>query len=652
MFCSRCGSEVQEPTQFCPTCGLDLRGSASTQAAASGELSELDIIKQALGAEYEILDELGRGGMAIVYRAKDLQLEREVALKVLPFSLAFDQEFVERFQREARTAAQLEHPNIIPIYRVGKSGRVIFFVMKLLRGRSLSRLLGEKRRLPPSEIRRLLIEAGNALGYAAKHDIVHRDIKPDNIMFDDFGQCVVADFGIAKAASGQRLTGTGMSIGTPHYMSPEQARAQAIDGRSDIYSLGVVAYQCLVGEVPYDGEDSFAIGYKHIMDPIPTPTLATAEERRLYEIIRRMLAKDPKDRFQNADELIYALEGQGLSPGTAPSRASSSIRPNLTNAPTTPIPKLPTSAGVGASEGLDSARRPATSGRRAVAQPKESSRLWLWGLLLLAGAGGVGGYYKFLRHSGNQIAVAPADSGRSISADSVPSRAPLPVDTVRVVDTVRLPPSKESRKDSIPVAAPHRDSAAPPARVDSGSMRVVGLPRNSSVMVDQKPVVEALIRLPTGPHELAIIAPGHQFYVDTVTIQVGQVLEFTPELVPLGGVAPLNRRRMEQAGALSCDIPNEANRFGRSCYDQPPEPLGSIRAPVTPEVSASASPAVFLVLVSLQGQTTRVVPRGHSSDPAFQRIAEQFALRLQWRPASKAGTPLAGWTQIVIWPDR
>jgi len=650
MFCSRCGSEVQQPTQFCPTCGLDLRGTASAHAAAGGELSELDLIKQALGAEYEILDELGRGGMAIVYRAKDLQLGREVAIKVLPFSLAFDQDFVERFQREARTAAQLEHPNIIPIYRVGKSGRVIYFVMKLLRGRSLSRLLAEKRRLPPSEIRRLLIEAGHALGYAAQHDIVHRDIKPDNIMFDEFGQCVVADFGIAKAASGQRLTGTGMSIGTPHYMSPEQARAQAIDGRSDMYSLGVVAYQCLVGEVPYDGEDSFAIGYKHIMDPIPTPTLATAEERRLYEVIRRMLMKDPKDRFQDADQLIAAVEGGSLAPGAG--RASSSIRPNLTTAPTTPIPRMPASPGVGAMEGLDSARRPATSARRAVAQRREGSRLWLWGLLLLAGAGGVGGYYKFLRHSGNPIAGAPADSTRLAPDDSGLSHPPAQVDTVRMVDTVRVPPPKEPRRDSVPAPVARHDSIVPPGRSDSGSMRIIGLPRNSSVMVDQKPVLEALIKLPTGPHELAIIAPGHQFYLDTVTIQVGQVLEFTPELVPLGGVSPGIRRRLEQAGALSCDMPNEANRFGRSCYDQPPEPLGSIRAPVTPEVSAGASPAVFLVLVSAPGRSVRAVPRGRSSDPAFQRIAEQFVLHIEWRPATKAGSPLAGWTQIVIWPDR
>ena len=150
MFCSRCGTEVQKATQFCPTCGLDLRVTSPVQAIATGDVTELEIVREALAEEYELLEELGRGGMAIVYRARDKHLEREVAVKVLPFSLAFDAEFVERFTREARTAAGLEHPNIIPIYRVGKTGRVIYFVMKFIRGGSLSRVLAERRKLTPA----------------------------------------------------------------------------------------------------------------------------------------------------------------------------------------------------------------------------------------------------------------------------------------------------------------------------------------------------------------------------------------------------------------------------------------------------------------------------------------------------------------------
>ena len=336
MHCAHCGHKLEDTWTACPLCGARVSGGHDARSVAMGEVSESELVRDALGTEYEIIEELGRGGMATVYRAREKALDREVAVKVLPFSLAFDAEFVERFQREARTAAQLEHPNIIPIYRVGRIGQVIFFVMKYLRGGSLSSVLKDGGRMTPAEIRRVLVESGRALNYAAGKGIVHRDIKPDNIMFDEHGVCVITDFGIAKAATGQRLTGTGMSIGTPHYMSPEQARAQETDGRSDIYSLGVVAYQGLVGAVPYEGEDSFAIGYKHIMDPIPEPVLSTADERRVWLVIKRMLAKDPADRFQTGEDLIEEIEGRP----SAPKRISGATRERLAALPTTPIPAV------------------------------------------------------------------------------------------------------------------------------------------------------------------------------------------------------------------------------------------------------------------------------------------------------------------------
>src|SRR5213592_1371214 len=346
MYCSRCGTQNDDTSKFCRSCGLDL---AATPIQTPQELTELELVREQLKDEYEILDELGRGGMAIVFKAREKQLEREVAIKVLPFSLAFDKEFVERFQREARTSAKLEHPGIIPIYRVGKSGRVIYFVMKFLRGKPLASVLGARGSLPPGEIRQVLVQVARALAYAHKSGIVHRDIKPDNIMFDEHGLAVVTDFGIAKAASGGKLTGTGMSIGTPHYMSPEQARAQALDGRSDIYSLGVVAYQSLIGRVPFDGEDSFSIGYKHIMEEVPTPRLETYDQRTLFEIISKMMAKAPEDRFQTADELVQALEAGGAMPaaglGTAPTRAIPSLAgARIAGAATTPLPRVPPGA--------------------------------------------------------------------------------------------------------------------------------------------------------------------------------------------------------------------------------------------------------------------------------------------------------------------
>jgi hypothetical protein len=302
-------------------------------------LTDLDIVRIALDDDYEVTGELGRGGMAMVYRARERQLDREVAIKVLPFALAHDAELVERFQREARLSARLEHPHIVPIYRVGRRDQVIYIVMKLLRGQSLSARLAAQGRLPAAEVRRVLVETARALGHAHERGVVHRDVKPDNVMLDEAGRCVVTDFGIARSAADTKLTAAGMSLGTPRYMSPEQARAREVDGRSDLYSLGVVGYECLVGHTPFDGSDAVAILMDHVQAPVPRPAVAesgTAEERALFCVIERLLAKTPEERFSTADALIAALDGgaaavvpaaRPLAP-TAPIRAPASVEPH------------------------------------------------------------------------------------------------------------------------------------------------------------------------------------------------------------------------------------------------------------------------------------------------------------------------------------
>jgi serine/threonine protein kinase len=288
-------------------------------------MSEGELVRYVLAEDYEILEELGRGGMAIVYRAREKALDREVAIKVLPARLVIDQDFVQRFEHEARTAAKLEHPNIVPIYRVGRAGPhgdVIYFVMKLLRGQSLSAVLAERGKLDPSDVRRILVETASALHYAARRSVVHRDIKPDNIMLDSEGRCVVTDFGIAKAPGGQQTT-AGTSLGTPRYMSPEHAMGMPLDGRSDMYSLGVVAYQCLFGKPPFEADEPFAVLYKHIHEPLPEPTLDSEEARQLYPIIARMLAKKQEDRYQTGNDLIAALGGQVSDPSLAAAMTTS-----------------------------------------------------------------------------------------------------------------------------------------------------------------------------------------------------------------------------------------------------------------------------------------------------------------------------------------
>jgi serine/threonine-protein kinase len=657
-------------------------------AIATG-VEETDLVREALAAEYEIIEELGRGGMAMVYRARDRQLEREVAIKVLPFSLAFDSEFVERFQREARTAAQLEHPNIIPIYRVGRSGRVIYFVMKFLRGGSVATVLGERRKLMPPEIRRLLLEAGSALGYAAQRGIVHRDIKPDNIMFDEFGQCVLTDFGIAKAASGQKLTGTGMSIGTPHYMSPEQARAQSIDGRSDIYSLGVVAYQALSGTVPYDGEDSFSIGYKHITEPVPTPQLITADERRLFEVIKRMLMKDPADRFQSCEELVASLQGQpiaaagsvrastsvaaaGVGAGIGPTVPSPALGgPALiVSQPTTPIESPSVNRRQTPRERRDNPRRVAD---RSVAMRRNGSGLgWLWLVLAILGGVGGAGYYYSKRGFAPFAAAAAADSiaaDSAAAADSVRGAASPPADSdppatpaPATTGATASPPAAVAAPTPAPRPEP-RPAARPPVKPvssDSGSVRLVGLPRGSTVLIDEQPVTDPTTRLASGPHVLAVSAPRFNFFTDTIVVRPGETLELTPQLQPIGAPAPIAQDPPPQASPQTppalpragarCS-PGAGYNADGSCFDERPKPVSPPFVPLPDGLTGSPRPSLLWVKVSAEGRTVDLQRLRPSDDSTFERAARDFVWTVTWHPALKDGAPVEAWTQMLFPPQ-
>jgi serine/threonine-protein kinase len=268
-------------------------------------------LSAAVGARYEIADEIGRGGMGVVYRARDVRLRRAVAIKVLPPELAFREEVRSRFLREAQTSAQLSHPNIVPIYSVDEVDGLVFFVMALVEGESLGAYIKREGRAPLEFARRVLRDVADALSYAHGRSIIHRDIKPDNVLMDRLtGRTLVSDFGIARAAEGDsRLTVTGIAVGTPAYMSPEQATGERdIDGRSDVYALGVVGYQLLTGDLPFAANNTPAMLMKHInQDPRPIRELRPDISPGLERAIERAMAKKPDQRWPDANGFREAL---------------------------------------------------------------------------------------------------------------------------------------------------------------------------------------------------------------------------------------------------------------------------------------------------------------------------------------------------------
>jgi serine/threonine protein kinase len=279
-------------------------------------------LSQALGTSFTLEGEIGRGGMGVVYHARDERLKRKVAVKVLPPELAFREEIRIRFLREAETAARLSHPHIVPIHSVGEGPEgLVYFVMAYVDGESLGARLKRRGRIPPEEARRILMETADALGAGHALGIVHRDVKPDNILLEGSrGRTVLTDFGIAKALTSSTgpgtLTATGVAIGTPHYMSPEQAAGdREIDGRSDIYSLGVVGFQMLTGELPFSAPTVPGLLLKQITEQAPyLKDKAPTCPDDLASCVMRSLEKEPEARWPTADALRRALESRSAPP--------------------------------------------------------------------------------------------------------------------------------------------------------------------------------------------------------------------------------------------------------------------------------------------------------------------------------------------------
>ncbi len=383
--------------------------------------------------QYQIVEQIGIGGMATVYKAYQPSMDRYVAIKILPSQLAHDPNFAKRFEHEAKAIAALEHPHILPIHDFGTADGHTYMVMRYVEGGTLSGQMGKP--IPLPRIVRLVSDIARALDYAHQQGVVHRDIKPSNILIDKHGEALLTDFGVAKMVAGSKstqLTTAGSILGTPAYMSPEQAGSTEVDGRSDIYSLGVVLYELLTGQPPYRAETPLAVVLMHVNDPLPPPrTIKPNIPEPLERVVLKAMAKKAQDRFQTANEMAQALQ-QALRDIEGGSTAAEWPA-------TTPA----------------TAEIPAPTGALPVKQEKSIMGPLLIGggilvLLLCVVGGGIIGWALFSSGGGETARVTPTAAGRvqatlPVAQTATPIPSPTPAELAATLTPMPSPlPSPET----------------------------------------------------------------------------------------------------------------------------------------------------------------------------------------------------------------
>jgi serine/threonine protein kinase len=505
--CVRCHTPLSESSRFCSACGTDQSdggGPSSTTTAAALQQR----LQRVVEGKYRIERMLGKGGMGAVYLAHDLTLEREVAIKLLPPDIAQDDQVVRRFQQEAKTSAKLDHPNIIPIYRVESEGGLNYFVMKYVAGTSLEDVLERKQPLAADYIQRVLWEAGCALGHAHQRGVVHRDVKPANIMFDHDGRVMLTDFGISKALQAATgFTATGMIVGTPHYMAPEQAKGTAVDGRADQYSLGVVGYRMITGELPFAGDSIHTILYKQIFEPPPPAKALRADiPDQLSAAIFRAMSKEPDERFATIEDFATAVWPEQPVTAARPGRASAR-----------PIARPHTRADANAPTEMSAALTTPLPAARGSASPKKSKLPLVVGAAVIAAAG-LGVYLAL---------------GRSAPAPHEPSATR--VDTVRVRDTAAVPVSAEEPPAPRVASRPRERVIAPPV-IAQGYITVNAEPYGELYVdgVDVGPTPVVRYAVPPGVHTIKVVREGFKSVSEKVQVDAGNTVPKRYTLLPGG----------------------------------------------------------------------------------------------------------------------
>jgi predicted Ser/Thr protein kinase len=553
--CPSCETPNAADARFCERCGAALAGPAETtqlidpaeaSLVTSGDpvpvddaarQALLDLARRELSEEYDVEKEIGRGGMAVVYKAKERELRRSVALKVLPPGLALGASVVERFKREAQMAASLDHPNIIPIYRVGQTASMLYLAMRYVEGRSLDSVIAQQGALTVPAVVSVLRSATAALAYAHEHGIVHRDIKGANILIDTSGRVIVTDFGVARAIENASMTTTGSVIGTPYFMSPEACAGKVAGPQSDQYSLGVVVFQMLTGAVPFHADTLAAIMNHHMITPVPDITGVRKDvPGPLVAVLKRMLTKDPAQRYGTTRELLVAVdaipltemeraEGETVLRDLAQGGAVESVA-------TQKLPPLADTMGIVAAHDalLRSTERARLNRRRRY--------------IVLAASVVIVALYTALR---NRASAGPRQQAPPPVA-TAPQPAPPPVVVAQAPATPAVPAKPaptdaEVRRQR--AARRHADSvaAAAIAPVDTtpGKLRIRVLPLDAVLSIDSHQIGTGVVLdapIPPGRHTLRVIGQGYQELDTLLVVAPGQQINLGTITLKDAGAKP------------------------------------------------------------------------------------------------------------------